>query len=445
MSDLPLIVFDVNETLLDLDTMAPTFERIFDDKAAMRLWFANLIMYSAALTVAGQYVPFTDIGAAVMKMLADTRGIKITDSDKKELTEKFSTMPPHPEVPAALRKLRAAGFRLFTLTDNLLEVQSRQLEHAGIVGLFERRFSADGVKHHKPAPEAYGYVVKELGVRPSQLCLIACHTWDTLGAVAAGWEAALIRRPGNDVLAVGPQPQIRRRRSGRRRRSTYHAAHREIAGVAELIVGRSVKMSISDELTIVLAHGAWADGSSWEKVIRGLRAAGVNSVAAPLPLTSLTDDVAALERTIERVAGPVVLVGHAYAGAVIAGTHSEKVKALVYVAALAPEEGETVADVFYRTDPHPKAPKLAPDTHGLIWLPEDAFPAAFAPNASADEHGGAVRRAAAACGSVHQHKGRTAAVEGPADLVPAGRGRSHDRLRDTAVHGQADEGRGPFA
>ena len=208
MSDQPLIVFDVNETLLDLETMTPTFEHIFDDKAAMRLWFANFIMYSAALTVAGQYVPFTDIGAAVMKMLADTRGIKITDSDKRELTEKFSTMPPHPEVPAALRKLRAAGFRLFTLTDNLLEVQTRQLEHGGIVGLFERRFSADGVKHHKPAPEAYGYVAKELGVRPSQLCLIACHTWDTLGAVAAGWEAALIRRPGNDLLAVGPQPQF---------------------------------------------------------------------------------------------------------------------------------------------------------------------------------------------------------------------------------------------
>src|ERR1700723_2530514 len=107
MSDLPLIIFDVNETLLDLETMAPIFERIFDDKSAMRLWFANLILYSAALTVAGQYVPFTDIGAAAMKMLADTRGIKIKDSDKDELREKFSTMPAHPEVPAALRKLRA--------------------------------------------------------------------------------------------------------------------------------------------------------------------------------------------------------------------------------------------------------------------------------------------------------------------------------------------------
>jgi 2-haloacid dehalogenase len=208
MAALPLIVFDVNETLLDLETMEPTFARIFGDKNAMRLWFANLILYSAALTVAGRYVPFTDIGSAVMKMLADTRGIKIEDKDKKELTEKFSTMPPHPEVPAALRKLRATGYRLFTLTDNLLEVQTRQLEHGGIVDLFERRFSADGVKRHKPSPQAYAYVEKELGASPAQLCLIACHTWDTLGAVAAGWEAALIKRVGNDVLGVGPQPQI---------------------------------------------------------------------------------------------------------------------------------------------------------------------------------------------------------------------------------------------
>src|SRR5258705_8307914 len=208
MAVLPLIVFDVNETLLDLETMEPTFERIFGEKAAMRLWFANFIMYSAALTVAGCYVPFTDIGSAVMKMLADTRGIRIDDRDKKELTAKFSTMPPPPEVPAALRKLRDAGFRLFTLTDNLLEVQTRQLEHGGIVDLFERRFSADGVKHHKPSPKAYAYVERELAGPPSEPCLIACHTWDTLGAVAAGWGAALIKRVGNDVLGVGPQPQI---------------------------------------------------------------------------------------------------------------------------------------------------------------------------------------------------------------------------------------------
>jgi 2-haloacid dehalogenase len=208
MSALPLIVFDVNETLLDLQTMEPTFERIFGDKKDMRLWFADLILYSTALTVAGCYVPFTDIGAAVMKMLADTQGIEITEADKQELKEKFSTMPPHREVPAALRKLRDAGFRLFTLTDNLLEVQTRQLTHGGIVDLFDRCFSVDSVKVYKPSRQTYAYVEKELAVGPSQLCLIACHTWDTLGAVAAGWEAALIKRVGNDVLGVGPQPQI---------------------------------------------------------------------------------------------------------------------------------------------------------------------------------------------------------------------------------------------
>ena len=201
----PLVVFDVNETLLDLQTMQPTFERIFGEKSAMRLWFANLILYSAALTVAGCYVPFTDIGSAVMTMMAKTRGLKIDDADRQELTEKFSTMPPHPDVEPALRKLRDAGFRLFTLTDNLLEVQTRQLERGGIAGLFERRFSADGVKHHKPSRQAYAYIERELGVEPSRLCLIACHTWDTLGAAAAGWQAALIKR----VYAV--PPEIRKR------------------------------------------------------------------------------------------------------------------------------------------------------------------------------------------------------------------------------------------
>jgi len=115
----PLIVFDVNETLLDLQTMESIFERVFGDKRDMRFWFANLVTYSLALTLADSYVPFTDIGSAVMKMLADTQGIKISGADKRELKEKFSTMPPYPEVPAALSKLRDAGFRLFTLTNNL--------------------------------------------------------------------------------------------------------------------------------------------------------------------------------------------------------------------------------------------------------------------------------------------------------------------------------------
>lgn len=139
------------------------------------------------------------------------------------------------------------------------------------------------------------------------------------------------------------------------------------------------------QATVVLAHGAWADGSSWGKVIARLAVRGIKALAAPLPLTSLADDVAALERTLERAGGPVVLAAHAYAGGVIGATRHAAVQALVYVAALAPAEGETVADVFYRNPPHPQAPQLAPDAQGLIWLPQEAFAGAFAQNASMEE------------------------------------------------------------
>ena len=137
--------------------------------------------------------------------------------------------------------------------------------------------------------------------------------------------------------------------------------------------------------TVVMAHGAWADGSCWSNVILPLRNQGFQVTAAPLPLTSLSDDTAALRRVIERTAGPVILVGHAYAGAVIAAAHDVRVKSLVYIAALAPDEGETVADVFYRTAPHPKAPHLAPDAHGLIWMTEEGFGCAVAHQASPDQ------------------------------------------------------------
>jgi 2-haloacid dehalogenase len=203
----PIIVFDVNETLLDLDTLHPTLDRIFGDPAALRLWFANLITYSEALTLAGVYVPFTDIGAAVLRMLAAARGITISDSDAAELTDRFATMPAHPEVPAALRRLRENGFRLFTLTDNTLAISGRQLEHAGVIDVFERRFSVDEtVRRHKPAPEAYHSVAAALEVDPGDVCLVACHVWDTIGAQAAGWQAGLILREGNAPLGVGPQP-----------------------------------------------------------------------------------------------------------------------------------------------------------------------------------------------------------------------------------------------
>src|SRR5215475_5760331 len=137
--------------------------------------------------------------------------------------------------------------------------------------------------------------------------------------------------------------------------------------------------------SVVLVHGAWADGSCWRDVILPIERQGLKVICAPIPLTSLSDDISALGRALDRTEGPVVLAGHAYGGAVIAGITDERVKSLVYVAALAPDEGETVAQVFYRDQPHPQAPQLAPDADGFIWMPEEGFRNAFAQHATPEQ------------------------------------------------------------
>ena len=143
--------------------------------------------------------------------------------------------------------------------------------------------------------------------------------------------------------------------------------------------------SFAANATIVLVHGAWADGSCWNNIILPLQQEGLKVTCAPIPLTSLTEDIAALQRVLDRTSGLTVLAGHAYGGAVIAGPREPRVKSLVYIAALAPAEGETVADVFYRGKPHPEAPQLQPDAHGLIWMPEGGFAHAVAHKASPDQ------------------------------------------------------------
>jgi pimeloyl-ACP methyl ester carboxylesterase len=144
-------------------------------------------------------------------------------------------------------------------------------------------------------------------------------------------------------------------------------------------------VNFPENATAVVVHGAWADGSSWQTVVGPLEERGLHVIAAPIPLTSLSDDAAALKRVIARTRGLVIVAGHAYAGAVIATASDERVKALVYIAALAPDEGETVAQVFYRDESHPNAPKLAPDADGFIWMPDEGFANAFAQNASSKQ------------------------------------------------------------
>src|SRR5262249_19837045 len=166
MSTVRNIVFDCNETLLDLTTVTPIFQRLFGEPRTMRLWFQELITYSQALTIAGVYVPFTDISSAVL--------MKIASEHRKEFTSLFQTRPPYPDVPVGLRKLKSAGFHLFTLTDNTAAISGRQLTHGGIADLFDRRFSVDDTaKRHKPAPEAYAEVSKALGASAGETCMIA--------------------------------------------------------------------------------------------------------------------------------------------------------------------------------------------------------------------------------------------------------------------------------
>lgn len=145
--------------------------------------------------------------------------------------------------------------------------------------------------------------------------------------------------------------------------------------------------SSKTDTTVVLVHAAWADGSSWNKVTGELQRNGFKVVAAQIPLTSFTDDVAMLKKVLLRQTSPIVLAGHSYGGAVItaAAAGNPNVKALVYIAAIAPDEGETVGNVFHRVPPHPRAPKLEPDADGFLWLTVDAFRSAVAPNASASE------------------------------------------------------------
>lgn len=192
--------------------------------------------------------------------------------------------------------------------------------------------------------------------------------------------------------------------------------------------------------TVVIIHGAWADGSSWKRVTRLLQSRGVKTIAAPIPLTSLSDDVRALDRALERTNGPVVLVAHAYAGAVIGSARNDLVRGLVFVSALAPDEGETVAEVLSRA-PHPQAPQLAPDPHGFIWMPNSGFAVGIRVKRFDRRQYSVRHRAAPDQCSLHPGEGPPAAMEERPVLVPRCETGPYDTSEDTGVHGITHESR----
>jgi pimeloyl-ACP methyl ester carboxylesterase len=150
-----------------------------------------------------------------------------------------------------------------------------------------------------------------------------------------------------------------------------------------------MKTQSNTATTAVLVHAAWADGSSWSKVIAGLQRGGINAASVQLPLTSLSEDSEAIRRVLGRLEGPAIVVGHSYGGAPMtaAATGVSKVKGLVFVAAMAPDEGEIVADLLHRAPPHPMSAKLAAGADGFIWMSAEGFANSVAPNATSDEIG----------------------------------------------------------
>ena len=206
-----VLVFDVNETLIDFESMTPTFERIFGEPRVMREWLGHLIMYSMTSTLSGLYVDYFTLGQGLLSMVADIHGISVSDKDIASIAEGMKTMPAHPDVVKGLELLRDNGLRLITLTNSPPNPDGQSpLEHAGLGDVIERQFSIETCRAYKPSPHVYHLVSQELGVAPGECMMVAAHVWDTIGAQAAGFSAALVTRPGNAPLPVPglPQPNV---------------------------------------------------------------------------------------------------------------------------------------------------------------------------------------------------------------------------------------------
>ena len=190
------LVFDVNETLLDLRGLDPPFEQVFGDASVRVQWFQQLLQNALVSTITGAYADFGSLGRAALRMVAARRGREIGEDDTKLILGTIRSLPPHPEV------------RLATLTNSTEAVARDQLENAGLAPLFERILSADTVQRLKPAPEPYGMAARELGVSVGQLYLVAAHAWDIAGALRAGCRAAFVARPGMVIDPLAPEPDV---------------------------------------------------------------------------------------------------------------------------------------------------------------------------------------------------------------------------------------------
>ena len=197
-------VFDVNETLLDLAALDPLFERVFGDATVRRLWFNQMLQSAFVGTVTDAYTTFGEVAGAALRMTEERLGVKVSEEDRKEILGGLRALPPHPEVPDSLDRLRDAGFRLATLTNSTQEVAEAQVENAGLADRFEQILSADTAKRLKPAPAPYRMAARALEIPERGMRLVAAHAWDVAGALRAGCAAAFVARQPFDPLVERP-------------------------------------------------------------------------------------------------------------------------------------------------------------------------------------------------------------------------------------------------
>lgn len=203
-----VLVFDVNETLLDIDSLAPLFEELFGDRRALREWYAQLVIYSMTATFTEDYVAFSALAEGVLRMLGGIYRVDVTEHHLHRLTSGLLTMPAHPDVDEGLTRLRDNGFRLVSLTNSPPNPDGPTgLQNAGLGTFFEHQLSVDSCRAFKPSPVVYRYACQTLGVAPGDCMMVAAHVWDNLGAQSVGFRSALITRPGNSPLPVNGLPQ----------------------------------------------------------------------------------------------------------------------------------------------------------------------------------------------------------------------------------------------
>ena len=203
-----VLVFDVNETLLDLRALDGPFEEVFGDAKVRREWFQQLLQSALVSTVTDAYADFGAIGRAALAMVASRHGIQLADRDADRILGTVKRLPPHPEVREALERLQRGGYRLATLTNSTAPVAHAQLDEAGLAPLFERILSADEARRLKPAREAYEMAAGALDVDTAGMRLVAAHAWDVAGALRSGCLAAFVARPGMVLDPLAPRPDI---------------------------------------------------------------------------------------------------------------------------------------------------------------------------------------------------------------------------------------------